>query len=589
MWLKKKINALRRIGYWSLAVWGLLWSTQSYADNALIEWHPIYHPIEADAGMVATQEHRASRIGAEVLARGGNAVDAAVAIGFSEAVTLPKAGNIGGGGFMLIYLAKEQKTIAIDYREAAPAAAFRDMFLDDKGDVDKNKSRYSSLSSGVPGTVAGMLHALKHYGSISRQEAIQPAIDLAAKGFVADRPYLASLDARKKRLLKDPEFARVYFNQSKPYQVGDLIKLPELAWTLTQIKKKGRDGFYKGPVAEKIADYMSKSGGLISVDDLANYQIKERKAVTGNYRGYQVISMPPPSSGGIHIIQALNILERFPMASMGWGSAQHVHTMTEAFKRIYADRSQFLGDPDFVKIPAKDIMSKDYAKALAKNISSGKATPSSAIKAGVLHAESPQTTHYSVMDKWGNIVTNTYTLNFSFGSGKVVPGTGIILNNEMDDFSSKPGVPNAYGLIGGEANAIEGGKRPLSSMTPTIVMKDGQPVLVTGSPGGSRIITAVIHQIVNLVDFKMNIAEACSVPRFHHQWYPDKLMLEKGYSPDTVRALQGMGHNVVATRAFGSVQSVAQDKDGKYLGASDPRRLGAQAVGVTKNGTLVFY
>ncbi|NVJ51828.1 MAG: gamma-glutamyltransferase [Gammaproteobacteria bacterium] len=580
-----------RVRFLGLAFFLALITAAAASEPVLIEWDSIHQPIRANGGMVASQEFRASEIAANVLASGGNAVDAAVALGFAKAVSLPKAGNLGGGGFMLIYLAKEKKTIAIDYREMAPAAAHADMFLTQQGNVDKDAARYSTNASGVPGTVAGLLHALENYGTQSRQEIIAPAIKLAEQGIVADYPFLDSLNARKQRLLEDQEVAKIYFKSGgESYQPGERMVFPELAQTLKLISKDGINGFYRGKTAELFAKYMKDTGGLMTLSDLASYQVKEREPLLGSYRGLRVVSMPPPSSGGVHIIQALNVLENFNLAKYGWGSSQHVHLMTETFKQIYADRSKHLGDPDFVAVPIKQLVDKNYARSIASKINSNKATPSNAIApVKLMGDESPQTTHFSVIDQWGNIVTNTYTLNFSFGSGKIVPGTGVFLNNEMDDFSAKPGTPNAYGLLGAKANEIAANKRPLSSMTPTIIFNGETPVLITGSPGGSRIITMVLHQIINVVDFGMNIAEAANKPRFHHQWYPDKLFVEAGYAPDVLEKLRAMGHVISASRAAGSVQSVAKDPKGEVLGASDPRRPGAKTIGVLKTGELIEY
>jgi gamma-glutamyltranspeptidase/glutathione hydrolase len=568
----------------------LVFAVSIKANSPLIEWDAIHQPIKANAGMVATQEYRASEIGARVLAQGGNAIDAAVAIGFAEAVTLPKAGNLGGGGFMLIYLAESKKVVAIDYRETAPLASSKDMFVNLLGKVSKEKSRYSTLSTGVPGTVAGLLHALEHYGTWKREQVIAPAFRLAKEGIEMDNPFLDSINARKDKLLEDPEAAKIFFKANgESYQPGERLTFPDLAWSLEQIMKHGKVAFYEGAIAQRLVDYMKQQGGLISLDDLKQYQVIERTPVEGTYRGYRVVSMPPPSSGGVHIVQMLNVLEQFDLSSMGWGSANHIHLLTEVFKRGYADRSKHLGDPDFYKVPVAQLLDKNYAKRLATEINLNTATPSEKILPTEFNdLESTQTTHFSVIDRWGNIVSNTYTLNFSFGSGKIAPGTGFFLNNEMDDFSAKPGVPNAYGLIGGVANSIEPKKRPLSSMSPTLVFKGEQPVLITGSPGGSRIITSVLHQIVNLIDFNMNVAEAAHLPRFHHQWYPDQLFMERGFSPDTIKILEKRGHQIKQSRASGSVQSISYD-DGWFFGASDPRRTGAQTIGVMNNGALIYH
>ncbi len=563
----------------------------SYASAPIINNQARFYPVKADAGMVVTQDYQASKVGMEILKKGGNAIDAAVAIGFAEAVTLPKAGNLGGGGFMLIYLADTQSVLAIDYREMAPSKANRALFLDKEGNVDHDKARYSLSSSGIPGTVAGLLYALEAYGSFKRKTVIQPAYHLAKKGFIVDQAFHEALEARKSILLKDKDFKKFYFKHDKAYPVGEKIRLPDLAKTLKYIIKEGKQAFYQGDIADKIVNFMQENDGLITHQDLLQYQVIEREPIQGWYRGYQVFSMPPPSSGGIHIIQALNMLEQYNMKTFQWGSAQHIHSMTEVFKRIYADRSQHLGDPDYYPVPVDQLTDKNYAKKRIKTISNTHATDSRQIYPGKLKElkESPQTTHYSVIDKWGNIVSNTYTLNFSFGSGKIVPGTGIILNNEMDDFSAKPGTANAYGLIGGEANAIQPNKRPLSSMSPTIIFKDKKPYLVTGSPGGSRIITSVINQIVNMIDFDMNVMESVSAPRFHHQWLPDTLWVESGFSPDTLSLLKNMGHNIRISRAYGSIQAIHINEQGVFFGAADPRRDSAKAMGLMKNGYQVVH
>ncbi|WP_246128685.1 gamma-glutamyltransferase [Pleionea sediminis] len=571
------------------AIFSLAWADNN--NDALIEWNSIHRPVKSDGGMVASQEHRASQIAAEILAQGGNAVDAAVALGFAKAVSLPKAGNLGGGGFMLVHLAKENKTIAIDYREMAPNAATDDMFLNLFGQVSLTESRFSLKSSGVPGTVAGLLHALEKYGTMSREQVMQPAINLAEKGIIADNPFLDSLNARKIRLVQDDEVSRIYFKEdAESYRVGEVMRFPDLAKTLNLIKMQGAAGFYEGDVADKFESYMKDNDGLITKKDLKNYKVVEREVIKGSYRGFDVVSMPPPSSGGIHIIQGLNILENFNLSEMGWGSADHIHVMAETFKYMYADRSKHLGDPDFFTVPTKKLIDKKYAKSIAQKISLSKATPSDKISPNQFDdKESRQTTHFSVIDRWGNVVSNTYTLNFSFGSGKIVPGTGVFLNNEMDDFSAKPGVANAYGLIGGEANAIEPKKRPLSSMTPTIIFKNGYPILVTGSPGGSRIITTVMHQIINTIDFKMNVSESAHRPRFHHQWFPDTLFMETGFSPDTIKSLKQRGQNIQESRAGGSVQSISKLNEKEVYGASDPRRSGAKSIGVSQSGQLIYY
>ncbi|KMK14295.1 gamma-glutamyltranspeptidase [Pluralibacter gergoviae] len=534
----------------------------------------VFHPVRAQNGMVASVDAAATRVGVSVLKQGGNAVDAAVAVGYALAVTHPQAGNLGGGGFMLIRL-KDGRTTAIDFREMAPAAASRYMFLDAQGNPDGKKSLTSHLASGTPGTVAGLSMALEKYGTMSLDKVIAPAITLAKEGFIVNDALADDLKTYGSEVL--PQHANskaIFWKDGEPLKKGERLVQANLAKSLTLIAKEGPDAFYKGAIADQIADEMKKNGGLISKADLAAYRAVERQPVSGDYRGYQVYSMPPPSSGGIHIIEILNILSQFDMHQYGFGSADAMQLMAEAEKRAYADRSEYLGDPDFVKVPWQALTSKEYAKSLAAEIDINKAKPSSEIRPGKLAPyESNQTTHFSVVDKAGNAVAVTYTLNTTFGTGIVAGNTGIIMNNEMDDFSAKPGVPNVYGLVGGEANAVGPKKRPLSSMSPTIVVKNGQTWLVTGSPGGSRIITTVLQMVVNTIDFGMNVAEATSAPRFHHQWLPDELRVEKGFSPDTLKLLAQKGQKVVVKPAMGSTQSIMIGPDGMLYGASDPRTV----------------
>ncbi|KOR05827.1 gamma-glutamyltransferase [Pluralibacter gergoviae] len=534
----------------------------------------VFHPVRAQNGMVASVDAAATRVGVSVLKQGGNAVDAAVAVGYALAVTHPQAGNLGGGGFMLIRL-KDGRTTAIDFREMAPAAASRDMFLDAQGNPDGKKSLTSHLASGTPGTVAGLSMALEKYGTMPLDKVIAPAITLAKEGFIVNDALADDLKTYGSEVL--PQHANskaIFWKDGEPLKKGERLVQANLAKSLTLIAKEGPDAFYKGAIADQIADEMKKNGGLISKADLAAYRAVERQPVSGDYRGYQVYSMPPPSSGGIHIIEILNILSQFDMHQYGFGSADAMQLMAEAEKRAYADRSEYLGDPDFVKVPWQALTSKEYAKSLAAEIDINKAKPSSEIRPGKLAPyESNQTTHFSVVDKAGNAVAVTYTLNTTFGTGIVAGNTGIIMNNEMDDFSAKPGVPNVYGLVGGEANAVGPKKRPLSSMSPTIVVKNGQTWLVTGSPGGSRIITTVLQMVVNTIDFGMNVAEATSAPRFHHQWLPDELRVEKGFSPDTLKLLAQKGQKVVVKPAMGSTQSIMIGPDGMLYGASDPRTV----------------
>ena len=549
-----------------------------YSQNTKVISHKdIHHPVSGQNGIVATQEALATDVGLNILREGGNAIDAAVAIGFTLAVTLPRAGNLGGGGFMLIHSAESERTIAIDYRETAPLQAHPEMYLDSNGNVDTQKARFSYQSVGVPGTVAGMILALEKYGTLTLAEVIAPAIKLARDGFQVRQDLANSLKDSADRLSVWPQSKAVFFkNNGQPYQTGERLIQSDLAWTLQQIAENGQNAFYKGEIAHRIANDMTRNGGLITEQDLAGYKAVIREPINGEYRGFDIRSMPPPSSGGIHLIQILNILEDYPIAFLGANSADTIHLMAEAMKLAYADRSLHLGDPDFWDVPAAGLTSKEYARKLRERITLDRATPSTEILPGnPLPYESNETTHYSVMDRFGNAVSNTYTINFGYGTGIIATGTGILLNNEMDDFSAKPGVPNAYGLIGGAANSIEPIKRPLSSMTPTILLKDGKPFLATGSPGGSRIISTTAQIVLNVIDHKMNIASATASPRVHHQWFPDELRIEKGLSPDTIDILHQKGHKIVTKWAMGSTQSVMHNSDG-FFGFSDSRRPGAK-------------
>ncbi|AXD69733.1 gamma-glutamyltransferase [Salmonella enterica subsp. diarizonae] len=534
----------------------------------------VFHPVRATQGMVASVDVMATQVGVDILKQGGNAVDAAVAVGYALAVTHPQAGNLGGGGFMLLRT-KDGATTAIDFREMAPAGATRDMFLDEQGNPDSKKSLTSPLASGTPGTVAGLSLALEKYGSLPLNSVVRPAIKLAQEGFIVNDALADDLKTYGSEVLPHHENSKaIFWKDGEPLKKGDKLVQQDLANSLTMIAENGPDAFYKGEIARQIAQQMQQNGGLITTDDLAAYQAVERTPVSGEYRGYQIFSMPPPSSGGIHIVQILNILENFDMNKYGFGSADAIQIMAEAEKYAYADRSEYLGDPDFVNVPWQALTSKTYAKSIAGQIDINKAKPSSEIRPGKLAPyESDQTTHFSVVDKDGNAVAVTYTLNTTFGTGIVAGNTGILLNNQMDDFSAKPGVPNVYGLVGGEANAVGPKKRPLSSMSPTIVVKDGKTWLVTGSPGGSRIITTVLQMVVNTIDFGMNVAEATNAPRFHHQWLPDELRVEKGFSPDTLKLLEQKGQKVALKEAMGSTQSIMVGPDGELYGASDPRSV----------------
>ncbi len=547
---------------------------------AIIDYGTRFHPVVSNKGMVVSQSLLASQIGADILAQGGNAIDAAVATGFALAVTLPQAGNIGGGGFMLVYLAEQQRTLAIDYREVAPSAAGRDLFLDELGEVDADKARFSHAAAGVPGSVAGLVHALENYGNLPLATVLKPAIELATKGITVTQPLAYSLAHAEQRLRKWPASTGYFFRKDGGLlRPGDHWQQQDLATTLSKIAREGRDGFYKGSVADKIVAEMDKHGGLISLVDLDNYKVVERQPVTGTYRGYTIAAMPPPSSGGVHLVQMLNVLEGWELKTLGHNSADYLHRLIETMRRAYADRSKYLGDPDFHPVPVAQLTDKGYAKTLRQGIDLDKAGLSSDIAPGLKTPdESPQTTHFSVWDDAGNVVSNTYTLNFSYGSGISVGGAGFLLNNEMDDFSAKPGVPNAYGLIGGAANAIEPHKRPLSSMTPTLVFKQGQPVFTTGSPGGSTIINTVLQTVLNIVDFEMNVAAAAAAPRIHHQWQPDKVFVEPGLNIDTRRLLEAKGHKIVpSSRVIGRTQTISSDGEYTY-GANDTRWPGGGAV-----------
>lgn len=572
-----------RAGAAALAIFPLLTPALSAQDAGAI-FDPLdrIHPVWAENGMVSAQEHLAAAIGRDIMAQGGNAVDAGVAVAFALAVTLPRAGNIGGGGFMLVHDAKTGQTHAIDYREMAPSGASRDMFLGEDGEADSDKSLYSGASSGVPGTVAGMKLALDKYGTMEWADVIAPAIRLAEEGMIVTPDLADSLEAAREKMSKYPASMAIFFKpDGSGYRPGETLVQADLANTLKKIATEGPDGFYKGEVAQAIASAVQADGGLITPEDMAAYQVAEREPVKGSYRGYEVVSMPPPSSGGVHLVQILNALEGYPIGALGQNSAETIHLMAEAMKLAYADRSEYLGDPDFVDVPVAELTSKEYAADMRARISADFARPAAQIRpADLTPYESDQTTHFSVVDKDGNAVSNTYTINFSYGSGLVADGTGILMNNEMDDFSAKPGTPNGFGLIGGDANAIQAGKRPLSSMTPTIVLKDGQVWLVTGSPGGARIITTVLQVVMNMIDHGMNVAEASTAPRIHHQWLPDELRVEEGISLDTVRLLRAKGHDIALKDAMGSTQSIMRDPaSGALYGASDPRRPDAATLG----------
>jgi gamma-glutamyltranspeptidase / glutathione hydrolase len=537
--------------------------------------------VVAEHGMVVAQEKVAARVGADVLRRGGNAVDAAVATGFAMAVTYPRAGNLGGGGFMVIHSVEHSEDVAIDYRETAPAATTRDIFLGPDGKPDITKSRDSALAIGVPGTVAGLALALEKYGSgtFTLAELIKPAIALAADGTEVADDIADTIEAARRRLSRWPSSASLLSRaDGTPLRAGDALIQKDLAATLAAIAEQGPRGFYQGPVAEKLVKAIGGAGGIMTLDDLKSYQPVIRSPVRGSYRGYNIVSMPLPSSGGVVLLEMLNILEGFPMGDMKQGSAPSLHVMIEAMKRAYADRARYLGDPAFVSAPVATLMTKDYAARQRAGIDLDRATPWTDALSATPPREGSNTTHFSVVDSRGNAVGNTYTLNFPYGVGLVAEGTGVLLNNELDDFTAAPGASNAFGLVGFEANLPGPGKRPLSSMSPTIVLKGGKPVLVTGSPGGSRIISTVLQVIVNVLDYHMDVAAAVAAPRLHHQWLPDEVRIEHGFAEDVIAGLKARGHAVVEPMGQTSANSIAVTENG-LLGAPDPRTRGAEAAG----------
>jgi gamma-glutamyltranspeptidase / glutathione hydrolase len=539
------------------------------------------HAVVAEHGMVVAQEKIAARLGADVLRRGGNAVDAAVATGFALAVTYPRAGNIGGGGFMIIHSADRRTDVAIDYRETAPAAMTRDIFLGSDGKPDNAKSRDSALGIGVPGTVAGLTLALEKYGSgkFTLADLLKPAIELARDGIVVTDDNADTLPDWYRRLARWPASAKIFSRaDGTSLREGDTLVQADLAATLSEIASQGPRGFYQGPVAEKLAAAIRDAGGIMTTEDLRSYQAMIRAPMRGSYRGYDILAMPQPSSGGVVLLETLNILEGFPMGEMKQGSAPSLHAMIEAMKRGYADRARYLGDPAFINAPVAALISKDYAARQRASIDPDHATPWTDALSATPPREGSNTTHFSVVDSRGNAVSNTYTLNFSYGVGLVAEGTGVLLNNELDDFTAAPGASTAFGLVGFEANLPGPGKRPLSSMSPTIVLKDGEPLLVTGSPGGSRIISTVLHVIVNVIDYGMDVAAAVAAPRLHHQWLPDEVRIEHGFADDTLAALRAKGHRVVESPGYSSANSIAVTATG-LRGAPDPRTRGAEAAG----------
>ncbi|XVO89848.1 gamma-glutamyltransferase [Pseudomonas palleroniana] len=538
-------------------------------------------PVAGENGMVVTAQHLATHVGVDVLKAGGNAVDAAVAVGYALAVVYPAAGNLGGGGFMTVQLADGRKTF-LDFREKAPLAATADMYLDKDGKVIDGLSAKGHLAVGVPGTVSGMELALSKYGTLKRSQVIAPAIKLAENGFELEQGDIDLLHTATGEFEKDSDLRGIFLHNGQPMQVGQKLVQKDLAKTLKEISAKGSDGFYKGWVAKALVDSSQAGKGIITQADLDKYKTRELAPIECDYRGYHVVSAPPPSSGGVVICQIMNILEGYPMADLGYHSAQGLHYQIEAMRHAYVDRNSYLGDPDFVKNPIAHLLDKDYAAKLRAAIDPQKAGDSQVIKPGVSPHEGNNTTHYSIVDKWGNAVSVTYTLNDWFGAGVMASKTGVILNDEMDDFTVKVGVPNMYGLVQGEANAIAPGKAPLSSMSPTIVTKDGKAVMVVGTPGGSRIITATLLTILNVIDYKMNIQEAVDAPRFHQQWMPPATNLERfAVSPDTQKILESWGHQFAGPQDANHLAAIlvgAPSLEGKpvgnnrFYGANDPRR-----------------
>ncbi|MDB5849243.1 MAG: ggt [Rhodoferax sp.] len=545
-------------------------------------------PVAAEHGMVVTAQHLATQVGVDVLKRGGNAIDAAVAVGYALAVVYPAAGNLGGGGFMTLQLADGRKTF-LDFREKAPLAATANMYLDASGNVVKGASTNGYLAVGVPGSVAGMEAAREKYGSMSRAALLAPAIKLAERGFALQEGDIDMLMTSTDDFRKDAPSAAIFLNKGEPFKVGEKLVQKDLAKTLRLVSQKGTDGFYKGTVGKALVDASTAGKGIIVQEDLNQYAVRELAPVECDYRGYHIVSAPPPSSGGVVICEILNIVEGYPLKEMGFRSAQAVHYQIEAMRHAYLDRNSYLGDPDFVKNPLDRLLDKAYAAKIRDAIDPAKAGVSKDMKPGVAPHEGSNTTHYSIVDKDGNAVSVTYTLNDWFGAKVTAARTGVLLNNEMDDFTSKVGVPNMYGLVQGEANAIAPGKRPLSSMSPTIVTKDNKPVMVVGTPGGSRIITAVTHTILNVIDYGMNVQEAVDAPRFHQQWLPDLTNVDTfGISPDTRKILVGMGHNLGEPQPSNHLAAIlvgAPSLGGKprgnnrFYGANDPRRNTGLALG----------
>ena len=538
----------------------------------------IVHPAVSNSGMVVSQHYLATEVGKTILDQGGNAIDASVAVAFALAVVLPRAGNIGGGGFLVLHNAEKNKNYALDYREMAPAAADRDMYLNEDGSLNKSTSRLGYLAGGIPGTVAGMWEAHQKFGSMPWEDLLKPAIKLAQAGFKVS-PFMADSINRAHSSMKDyPSTVKIFFPEF-PLKPNHNLVQKDLAATLKRIAQNGKDGFYKGKTAKMFAAVMKKNNGLITEDDLKNYKAVWREPLVGNYKDFKIVTMPPPSSGGVHLIQMLNVLSNFDLKKLGHNSRDYTLLLTEVMKYAYADRSKYLGDPDFYEVPVSKLIEQVYAASIANSITIGKITSSDEIYPGaMLPPEGMETTHFSISDKFGNTVSNTYTINSSYGAKVVVEGLGFLLNNEMDDFAAAPGIPNQFGLLGGDANKIEPYKRPLSSMTPTIIFFQDKPYLITGSPGGSRIITTVLQMILNVIEFEMEVSDATVQPRIHHQWKPDVLGLEKGFNSSVIELLMRSPQKLYVHSPGTSLESIVL-KNSYHYGFGDTRRPDSLAKG----------
>ena len=538
----------------------------------------IVHPAVSNSGMVVSQHYLATEVGKNILDQGGNAIDASVAVAFALAVVLPRAGNIGGGGFLVLHNAEKNKNYALDYREMAPAAADRDMYLNEDGSLNKSTSRLGYLAGGIPGTVAGMWEAHQKFGSMPWVDLLKPAIKLAQAGFKVS-PFMADSINRAHSSMKDyPSTVKIFFPEF-PLKPNHNLVQKDLAATLKRIAQNGKDGFYKGKTAKMFAAAMKKNNGLITEDDLKNYKAVWREPLVGNYKDFKIVTMPPPSSGGVHLIQMLNVLSNFDLKKLGHNSRDYILLLTEVMKYAYADRSKYLGDPDFYEVPVSKLIEQVYAASIANSITIGKITSSDEIYPGaMLPPEGMETTHFSISDKFGNTVSNTYTINSSYGAKVVVEGLGFLLNNEMDDFAAAPGIPNQFGLLGGDANKIEPYKRPLSSMTPTIIFFQDKPYLITGSPGGSRIITTVLQMILNVIEFEMEVSDATVQPRIHHQWKPDVLGLEKGFNSSVIELLMRSPQKLYVHSPGTSLESIVL-KNSYHYGFGDTRRPDSLAKG----------